>query len=729
MTRVARSGTHSRMPAPIVPLTPDAILAFIAEHPAACGKREIARAFGLSGADKIALKAMLRDMEADGRIERSPSRDYHRGGGLPRVTVLRVIDVDEGGRVHAIPDRWEQAGDPPRVRVIERARASALGLGDRILARIEDGADGMRAHPMKRIERRADTILGVLRAEGDRLWLTPADKKLRHEIEVSDPGAARAGELVLAEPSGRPPRVTARVVDVLGDPFAPRAFSLIAVNAKAIPHVFGPAAIEEAQAAAHAPLGDREDLTQLPFLTIDPVDARDHDDAVWAAAHADKPGHTQAIVAIADVGWFVRPGTALDRAARERGNSVYFPDRVIPMLPETLSADACSLVQGEPRAVIACHLDIAPDGRVGAHRFTRARIRCVANLPYEEAQASIDAGAGEHHALLAPLWDGWRSLARARAARAPLELDLPERRVTLDAAGNIAEIGLRERLDAHRLIEEYMIAANVAAAQALDARKAPCVYRDHEPPGREKLIAFKDYLATFALPFALGQVIRPAVFNRVIERVRGRDEADEIAEQVLRTQTQAYYAPVNTGHFGLALGQYAHFTSPIRRYSDLLVHRALVSAYALGEGGMGADEAAALPRTCEHISVTERRAMEAERETMDRYVARHLSTRVGELVEARVTGVARFGLFAQLEGVGGDGLCPMSAMGDERFRFDQTARAIEGELSGDRFTIGQRLQLRLVDANPVTGALRFERSDGGRTSAPTRRDRKVRRGR
>lgn len=710
--------------------SPAAILAFIAETPGPAGKREIARAFGLHGADRIALKALLREMEDAGQLDHTPSRAFHAGGTLPKVTVIRVADIASDGAAFAVPDSWDHATPPPRIRVIERARQGAPGIGDRMLARIEQVGTGYRAHPMKRLASRAEAILGVLQGTPGRWFLAPTDKKVRGETPVSDPGEGKAGDLVLAEPHGRGLHTQARVTQVLGDPFAPRAFSLIAIHAKRIPHVFPQTALEEADEAAARPLGPREDLTALPFLTIDPADARDHDDAVWAQADADQPGHWRAIVAIADVSWFVRPHSALDREARFRGNSVYFPDRVVPMLPHALSSDACSLVAGAPRAVLACHLTIGPDGKVISHRFTRATIRCVTNIAYEDAQASIDAGGGAYHAVLAPLWAAWRALDTARAARAPLDLDLPERRVTLDDQSRITEIGVRERLDAHRLIEEYMIAANVAAAQTLDAHKAPCVYRDHEAPVREKLIAFRDYLKTFGINFALGQAIRPATFNRILAEVKGRDEAEQISEQVLRTQTQAYYADRNTGHFGLSLGQYAHFTSPIRRYADLLVHRALATACKLGEGGLSNDEVTLLPRTCEHISQTERRAMEAERDTMDRYIAQHLGGRVGEIVDARVTGVAKFGLFAQVEGVGGDGILPMSALGDERFRFDETARVIEGERSGDRYTIGQRLKLRLAEANPITGALRFEQPEGSYGRAPgARRDRKIRRGR
>jgi ribonuclease R len=507
-------------------------------------------------------------------------------------------------------------------------------------------------------------------------------------------------------------------VQILGDPFAPRAFSLIAIHKHGIPDVFGEDVIAEAHKVAKTKLGDREDLRHLPIVAIDPADARDHDDAVWAAP-IDGGGY-DAIVAIADVSFYVRPGAALDREARKRGNSVYFPDRVVPMLPEDLSADICSLKEGQDRAALACHLVIDANGKVTSWRFTRAVIRVAVNIAYEDAQAAIEAGTAPDH--LKQLWAAWALLAKARDKREPLDLDLPERRVQLDEKGRITSIAVRERLDAHRLIEDFMIAANVAAAKALEAKKSSVMYRVHEVPSREKLIALKDYLETFGVKFALGQVVTPATFNRLLSLVKDAEHRTQVMEQVLRTQTQAYYAPQNVGHFGLSLGSYAHFTSPIRRYADLLVHRGLVRAFGLGDGGLTDDEAAKMAVIGDMISKAERRAMEAERETVDRYVAAHLSTKVGEILETRITGVASFGFFATVDGIGGDGLVPISTLGNDYFRFDEATKSIEGDATGTRYTIGQILPLRLAEANPISGGLRFELPEGGtsgRSSKPT----------
>jgi len=703
------------------------VLDFIAASDQPAGKREIARAFGLHGADKVALKRLLQDMGDEGLIDSAPGRAFHKLGGVPKVTVLRVVDVADDGQAFAVPEAWSADTPPPRLRVMERARrGSALGVGDRILARTEEAGRGLIAHPMKRLARTQELVLGVLHQEGERLWLKPVDKRERRELPVSDAGGAEAGDLVLAEKAGRPPRITARVSERLGDPFQPRGFSLIAIHKHDIPHAFSADALAEADEAVTRPLepdaAPREDLRHLPIVAIDPVDARDHDDALWAAPDDDpaNSGGFTAVVAIADVGYYVRPGSALDREARRRGNSVYFPDRVVPMLPEALSAGMCSLKAGEDRAALACHLTIAADGRITGWRFARAAVRLAANIAYEDAQAAIDGAGGPAAAwlepALRPLWACWRALAKARDARAPLELDLPERRVVLDETGRILSVAPRERLDAHRLVEDFMIAANVAAAKALEAKQAPVMYRIHEPPSREKLVALKDYLKTFGVEFALGQVIRPATFNHLLERVGEADHRPQVMEQVLRTQTQAYYGPRNAGHFGLALGSYAHFTSPIRRYADLLVHRALAGAYRLDPDAkataLSEADAADLTRIGELISAAERRAMEAERETVDRYVAAYLATRVGEVVDARVTGVKAFGFFATVEGLGGDGLVPVSTLGAEHFRWDEAAQALEGEHSGDRYVPGQRLRLRLAEANPVNGTLRFELPEG-----------------
>jgi ribonuclease R len=725
------------------------ILDFIATSDQPAGKREIARAFGLRGDGKIALKRLLNDMADEGLIETGRARAFNKAGGIPRVTVLRIVEADDSGHVFGTPEQWDADTPAPKLRIIEKERKGALGIGDRVLARTEERGDKFVAHPLKKLAKKQELVLGVLRQEGTRFWLTAVEKKERRELPIGDVADGEAGDLVLCEVSGSGGRVSARVDAVLGDPFAPKSFSLIAIHKHDLPHEFSEAAIAEATRVAKQPLGEREDLTHLPIVAIDPADARDHDDAIWAARDEDEDnqGGWKAIVAIADVSFYVRPDTPLDKGARSRGNSVYFPDRVVPMLPEELSADICSLKEGEDRAAMACHLTVAKDGTIKSWRFTRAKIRVAANIAYEDAQAAIDASAEDRvevsspvcsmpevegrvpqelvETALKPLWGCWRALLAARNKREPLELDLPERQVVLDEKGRIESVAGRERLDAHRLVEDFMIAANVAAARALEAKKAPVMYRVHEPPSRVKLEALKDYLDTFDIPFTLGQVIKPATFNRIIERVGESDFRPEIMEQLLRTQMQARYAPDRLGHFGLALGTYAHFTSPIRRYADLLVHRALVSAYNLGDGGLPPEDAEHFERIGEQISGLERRAMEAERETVDRYVAAFLSDQRGQVVMCRITGVQPFGFFATVVDFGGDGLVPVSTIGDEYFRYDEKAQQLVGEDTGTAYRQGQKLRLRIAEADPVSGSLRFElpdQSEGARPQ-PERRDR------
>ncbi|MEL6487346.1 MAG: VacB/RNase II family 3'-5' exoribonuclease [Pseudomonadota bacterium] len=697
------------------------VLEFIQSSDTSAGKREIARAFGLKGQEKIALKRLLRDMAEEGLIDGKKTA-YHRMGGVPKVTVLRVVDIEDGEAI-AIPDNWdpEAPGEPPRLTMRELkakggARAPALKRGDRVLSRTEEKESGWIAHPMKKLPARTEGLLGVVEMDfGGKAWLAPVDKRVRQSTRIADLGSAEEGQLVLAERIGRSERSGVKVTEIYGDPLAPGAFSLIAIAKHGIPNVFPEEVIAEAPRAANLKLSEakREDLRALPIVAIDPADARDHDDAIWA--EPDGQGGYKALVAIADVSFYVRPGSALDREARNRGNSVYFPDRVVPMLPEILSADVCSLKEGEDRVAMACHLRIDASGKVTSHRFTRAIVRINHNTAYEDAQAAVDGGEAPEH--LQHLWGAWKLLADAREKRDPLELEIPERRVMLGEDGQIAEIAVRERLDAHRVVEDFMIAANVAAAKALEAKTAPVVYRVHEPPSREKLIALRDYLATMDRPLALGQVITPSLFNRILKDVTDEAEKTQVMEAVLRTQMQAYYGPSNAGHFGLSLGSYAHFTSPIRRYSDLLVHRALVDAYGLEQPqppgslppttGLSDRDRDNLQAISDAISGTERRAMEAERDTIDRYVAAWLSGRVGETFETRITGVQGFGFFATIVGLGGDGLVPISTLGSEYFRHDEAAQALVGEDSGTRYAAGDRLKLQRAEANALTGALKF----------------------
>ncbi|MGB0498751.1 MAG: ribonuclease R [Rubricella sp.] len=711
--------------------TKDQILDWMREHPGHSAKRDIAKAFGIRGAGRVELKRMLKELEADGLIERGRRKSFREAGTLPPVAVLRVLGPDEDGELLAEPTEWE-GDEPPHLRVIERKGDGALGKGDRILARIgrEEGPE--RHHHVARVIRKIGTgprrILGIYRqgAEGGRV--DPVEKKADKSfiIPAGERNGARDGDLVEAEAFGNPRRMglpKARIVERLGDPGAPKSVSLIAIHEYGIPDEFPDAAVKEALRARPVALGSREDLRHLPLITIDPPDARDHDDAVCALPDPaeDNPGGHILWVAIADVAHYVRPGSALDREARRRGNSTYFPDRVVPMLPEQLSGDLCSLHEGVDRPCIALELRIGPQGERRGARFTRGLMRNPASLSYAEAQAAVDGHVSDKTAallepVLKPLFAAYGALKAAREVRAPLHLDLPERRIELSETGEVLSVAFRERFDAHKLIEELMIAANVAAAEVLERKRKPLLYRVHEQPNPEKLDALREVIEGVGLRLPKGQVLKTRHLNQLLDAVAGTDNAEAVNMAVLRSMTQAYYSPENYGHFGLHLRRYAHFTSPIRRYADLVVHRALIAAHGWGDDGLAGDEIEHLESTAEHISETERRSMQAERDTIDRYLAAYLSERVGTTIGGRISGVARFGIFVKLDETGADGLVPISRIGQEYFRHNPEAQTLTGERTGRVLSAGQRVVVRIEEATPITGGLLLElieTDDGG----------------
>jgi ribonuclease R len=641
---------------------------------------------------------------------------------LPEVAVLEITGQDPDGELLARPQRWESNEHPPRIVVIpgrEDERGGALGAGERILARLSETRDGFEAKIIKRLGASVRRVLGVYR-EGERGGrIVPIDRKTKHEfiVDPRDKGGAKPNELVMAEPlSGRASAtLRARVIERLGSMDAPRAVSLIAIHAHGIPTEFPKEVLDEAEHAKPIDPRGRTDLRKIRLVTIDPEDARDHDDAVWAGPDDDannRGGHV-VIVAIADVAHYVTPGSALDREAYKRGNSAYFPDRVVPMLPERLSADLCSLMENEDRPCLAVRMIFDANGNKKRHEFLRGIMRSAASLTYKQAQDAFDGHDKSPIAknVLTPLWHAYQAMARARDKRDPLALDLPERRIIIGADGKIASIAFRERLESMRLIEEMMIMANVAAAESLERAKSPLIYRVHEQPSKEKLFAFADYMRTVGANFAKGQVIKPGTFNRVLDQAKGGANAEVMNDIVLRTQSQAVYAPNNVGHFGLNLQRYAHFTSPIRRYADLIVHRALIGGLKLGEGGLSDSQAQRLGEVSEHISMTERRAMAAERDSTDRYVAAFMEDRIGATFQARVTGVTRFGLFVRIPESGAEGLIPARNLGFEYFRHDERKHALIGDRSGTTYKMGDKLQVHLMEAAPLTGGLRFELAD------------------
>jgi ribonuclease R len=704
-----------------IPSKPE-ILDWIAENPTLTAKRDIAKAFGIKGAARIDLERVLKELEAEGHLEKR-KRSYQDPDRLPPVSVLQVTGPDKDGDLFAKPMEWQGEGVEPVVLVIPRASDPALGAGDRILARltlVQAQDHHYEARLIRRIGANPQRVLGIFRKTTEGGRIVPIDKGSDKEWWV--PGdathGAKDGELVEAEQAGPKARMgspRARIIERLGDPSAPKAVSLIAIHQHGIPDDFPDDVMAQADAAKPVGLKGREDLRDLPLITIDPSDARDHDDACYAHADEDpknEGGHV-VWVAIADVAAYVTPGSALDREARKRGNSTYFPDRVVPMLPDRLSGDLCSLHEGVPRACIAVRMVLDAAGNKIGHSFHRGLMRSPASLHYEEVQNAIDGAPNDRTGplldpVLKPIYAAYAALKAARAERQPLDLDLPERRIELDKDGTVKSVNFKDRLDAHRLIEEFMVLANVAAAETLLSKKTPLLYRIHEEPSPAKLDALRETAQAAGYTLAKGQVLHTRHLNKLLNDAAGTDDAELINLSTLRSMTQAYYGPAHIGHFGLALRSYAHFTSPIRRYADLIVHRALITAHGWGNDGLSQHDIEDIEQTGAHISDTERRSMMAERDTTDRYLASYLSERVGNEFSGRISGVARFGAFVKLDETGADGLLPMRSLGREYFHFDQEAGTLMGSDTGMIISVGQRVTVRLSEAVPVTGGIALE---------------------
>ena len=710
------------------------LLDFIRESPGKVGRREIARAFSIKGADRIQLKSLLKELKQEGLIE--AGRRYSGGGekgkpgALPAISVLEILGPDPDGEVLARPMQWHGNGPPPRVYVVPERGHPAFARGDRVLAKLARIEDGYEARVIRQIGAgltgASRRVVGVFQrspkpGEGGRIRSTDRRAKSDYHVEVRDTGGAENGELVLAEllPPRRAGLPSARVVERIGSMDNPRAFSLIAIHTHDIPVAFPKEAVAEAERAEPVALGRRTDLRGIQLVTIDGADARDFDDAVWAEPDPDPDnrGGWHAVVAIADVAWYVRPGGALDRAARARGNSVYFPDRVVPMLPEQLSNDLCSLRPAEDRAVTAVHLWFDGDGNKRGHRFVRGLMRSAQRLTYEQVQAAHDGKPDEKTAPLLdtaikPLYGVFRALLGERERRGTLDLDVPERKAVLDDQGRVTSIERRQRLDSHKLIEELMIAANVAAAETLERVRQPCMYRVHDAPTLEKAESLREFLAPLGYRLAKGQVLKPIQFTQILKQAQGRPEAAVINEVVLRSQALAQYNPDNIGHFGLALRRYAHFTSPIRRYADLMVHRGLIAGLELGEGGLPKGEPEDFTALGGLLSDCERRAVSAERDAADRYVASFLSGRVGESFPGRISGVTRFGLFINLSETGADGLVPISTLPRDYYDHDERGHRLVGRSTGREYRLGEQVEIRLKEANAATGGLIFELLEG-----------------
>ena len=696
---------------------------FLRESPGRVGKREVARAFKLGPEHQVALRGILKSLAHEGALEPAGARRFRPAGQLPESMVVRITGTDPDGDAIARPLNWQGDGPPPLILMAAEGRGRpALAPGERVIAKLKPiGGGKYEGRTIKRLTDAPGRIIGVFRPGTPNARVIPTDRRAKAEWVVprGEEHGAEDGEIVLAEPLphagyGLKP---ARIVERLGPMGDARSVSLICIHTHDIPQEFSASAIADAEAAGPTPLGSRTDLRETPLITIDGADARDFDDAVYA--EPDGAGY-RLLVAIADVAHYVRPDGPLDRAARTRGNSCYFPDRVVPMLPEALSNGWCSLRPEEERGCLFVEMRIDASGQKISHRFGRGLMKSAARTTYEMVQEAADAGAdlGLAPGQLPTLYNAFRALLAARTERGTLDLDLPERKVVLGEDGHVASVEPRPRLDSHRLIEEFMVLANVCAAEELERHRQPCMYRVHAPPSDEKLQNLRDFLRQFDISLAPGNQIHPRDLDHILKMVAGTEHAPVVNEVMLRSQMQAAYAPENIGHFGLGLSRYAHFTSPIRRYADLLVHRALIRGLNLGAGGLGEEEAARFEDTAEHITATERRAQLAERDAIDRYLAAFMVEKVGKIFAARISGVTRFGLFVTVADNGASGIVPTSSLPDDFWMHDERTQSLTGRRSNLRFRLAQEVEVRLSEASPLTGGLVFHILQGD--PAPSR---------
>jgi ribonuclease R len=675
----------------------------------------------------------------------------------PFVVPCEIHEIDLDGDMFARPMEWDERkqGKTPRIEIApdEGKGRPALKEGDRALIAVKPIADGVfEGKIIRRIDDSAGRVMGqILRHKRGNYILQPASKRAKHDFDIDDAGlnGAKEGDIVVAEimPARGLARKKVKVTEIIGRQDDPKAISLIALFEAGLSEKFPEDVILETKGMTVPDLKGREDLRSYPLVTIDGADARDFDDAVFAE---QTDGGYHLIVAIADVSFYVRPGSALDREAYRRGNSTYFPDRVVPMLPEALSNDLCSLRPKENRACLAFHLYINENGDLTNYKIVRGLMRSEARLTYEQVQAIHNHNVIPSEAegskisplridrsdapvemttnkdlnilwqpIIRPLYEAYEILDKARRKRGALDLDLPERKILIDDKGNMIGVKNRERLDSHKLIEEFMILANVAAAMALEKKNAPCVYRVHDRPSADKLENAREFLDAFGLSLPKGgQNIKPAQINLLLQKAKESPYSHLVSEMLLRTQSQAVYSPENIGHFGLALQKYAHFTSPIRRYADLLVHRSLIRAYDLGPGGLTEEEAVTLEEKSEHISQTERTSAEAERNAVDRFTARWMSQRIGEEFKGRINGVTRFGLFVTLDENGADGLIPIRTLPQDYYIHDEKQHALIGKRGGIIYRLGAPLTVRIVEADGFTGSSVFEVIDKNGADLP-----------
>jgi ribonuclease R len=698
--------------------TRDMLIAYLKDNPSHTSKRDAAKAFGIKGTQRIALKALLKQLQAEGILNKKSSK-ITVIDAIPSVAVLDVFTRDHDGLlIGKLLDWDDNNGVPPKITL--KIGGKTAGVGTRVLAKISRDDEGnYLGHVIKTLEKQKKLILGVLRKLPNRSFKVMPIERRGNEFTVDEHqlNGALDGDLVEIEPVkiGRFEPHKAKIVSVAGNVKSEKAVSLIAVHVHDIAHVFSQEALSEASSAKPASLLNREDWRDVPLITIDPFDAKDHDDAVYAIPdpNLNNEGGHIITVAIADVAYYVNPQSALDKEAYKRGNSTYFPDRVVPMLPERISNELCSLIENEDRPAIAVKMIITKNGEKLSHTFHRIMMRSFAKLSYQEAQGLLDGRVDSkiahlHESILKPLYNAYVSLSIARNARNTLELDLPERKILLHPDGSVDKIITPERLDTHKLVEEMMILANVASAQTLESKSQKLIYRVHDQPSLSKQESLRLFLKTLDLPLAKSGQICPKDFNYILSKVRGTVNEALTNEVVLRSQSQANYSPDNIGHFGLNLPKYAHFTSPIRRYADLIVHRALIKACGLGDDGITQAQEENLKNIAEQISGLERRSMAAERDTIERLIANHLKDHIGDIFEGRISGVVGAGLFITLPAFGADGFAPVSTLQHDYYHYSEANHALIGEKSGLGYRLGDSVEVKLTDVQIYAGSIKYQ---------------------
>ncbi len=663
---------------------------------------------------------MLRDLQDEGLLVRGHKRRMREPGRLPGVAVIQVVALDEDGELVAEPlsnNGIDQDG-VARIQLSASGRGRAPEIGDHVLARLtyieKQVYDGQVIKVLPKPQQR---LVGVLEQTREGLLVRPMDRRAGRHLKLSREqlGDATPGEMVVIEDTSERKlgRGSFHVRERLGHVDDASAVSLLAAYQNDLRTEFPTEVLHAADQTEPAPLKKRADFRDLPLVTIDGADARDFDDAVFAEAddHPENPGGWRIMVAIADVAHYVQAGGALDLEARERGNSTYFPDRVLPMLPEALSNGLCSLRPDEDRACLVVHIWLDKAGKKRRHRFERGMMRSHARLTYEQLQAARDGKPDKQTAplmtaVIEPLFGAFSALLKARKKRGTLDLDIPELKVVLDRNGKPEAMAKVDRLDAHRLIEEFMIIANVAAAEALEKKATACMYRVHDKPDQVKLEGLGQLLKSLGVIQQSALSGKPKDLAGLLDKTRDHPLSPLISNLLLRAQSQAVYSPDNIGHYGLNLARYAHFTSPIRRYADLIVHRGLIRALNLGGDGLPDDlEPDDLLELGSHISRRERRSMEAERSAKDRFVALLMAEQVGSVFKGRVTSVHRFGLFVQLNDSLADLLIPISTLSAYRLDHDATHHALIDRSSGTVWSLGDEVKVELTEADTAMGRL------------------------